>query len=292
MKKTIIIIILAVTTVSVQINCQKDRKVYDHNLRSLVDAERAFAQLSADTGMASAFTQWLADEAIVFRPEPVNGKERYANSPDVPGMLIWRPEFADVSAAGDLGYTSGPYEFRGEGADHPVDGYGHYVSIWKRREDSSWRVLIDVGIAHAAPDYQLADTVLLVSNPGPTHFTSSSPDTSLLRQPEQTFSDSASTVGYYQALENFASPAVRIYREDYFPFIGIKEVNAEIDGPQIWNPLSSGIAASGDLGYSYGIARSNSEEAESGNRSYLRIWKMQSDDSWKLVLEITNPIPD
>jgi ketosteroid isomerase-like protein len=290
-KKAIIITILAVATVSIKINCQKDRKVYDQNLQSLVDSERSFAKLSADTGMASAFTYWLADEAIVFRPEPVRGKERYASSPDVPGMLIWQPEFADVSKAGDLGYTSGPYEFRREGAAHPADGYGHYVSIWKRREDDSWRVLIDAGISHTAPDYQLADTVMLVSNPEPTCFTSSSPDTTLLHQLDQAFSDSARVTGYYQALENFASAAVRIYRENYFPFFGIPGVKTKIDGPLIWNPLSSESAASDDLGYSYGIARRNPEKSESENSSYLRIWKREADDTWKLVLEITNPIP-
>lgn len=292
MNKTIIFIILVVTLISVLINCQKDRKVYYHNLQSLIEAERSFAQLSADTGMASAFTYWLTDDAIVFRPEPVKGKERYASSPDVPGMLIWQPEFADVSAAGDLGYTSGPYEFRREGASHPVDGYGHYVSIWQKQADHSWKVLIDVGISHPAPNYQLTDTVLTVSPPEPISFTRSSGDTSLLRQLDHSFSDSARVLGYRQTLENFASSEVRIYRETHFPFVGVQKVNEEIDGPISWNPLSSGIASSGDLGYTYGIANSGPEETELEKASYLRIWKREADDDWKLVLEITNPIPE
>ena len=291
MNKTILIIFLLVATICVFISCQKDRKAYHHNLQSLIEAERSFAQLSADTGMASAFTYWLANDAIVFRPEPVKGKERYASSPNVPGMLIWQPEFADVSAAGDLGYTSGPYEFRRKGTGHPVNGYGHYVSIWQKQADHSWKVLIDVGISHPSPAYQLTDTVLMVTNPKPMNFTRSPGDSSLLRQMEHGFSDSARLAGYRQALENFASSEVRIYRETYFPFVGVQKVNEEINGPISWNLLSSGISVSGDLGYTYGLTSRNPEEAESEKRSYLRIWKRQTDDDWKLVLEITNPIP-
>lgn len=292
MKKTKIILFLVVFTVSIQINCQQNRKAYDQNLQSLIESERAFAQLSADTGMACAFTHWLAAEAVVFRPEPVRGKERYTSSPDVPGMLIWQPEFVDVSAAGDLGYTSGPYEYRGKGAGHPVDGYGHYVSIWKRQADGSWKVLIDVGISHQAIAYQLTDTLLTVSNPEPLNMTNTTGDTFLFHQLDQAFSDSASTTGYYQALENFASPVVRIYRENYFPFVGMPAVIMEIDGPLIWNSISSEIAASGDLGYSYGIASSGAEDGSVKKSSYLRIWKRKSDASWNLVLEITNTIPE
>jgi ketosteroid isomerase-like protein len=236
MNKTILIIILVVATICVFISCQKDRKAYYYNLQSLIEAERSFAQLSADTGMASAFSYWLANDAIVFRPEPVKGKERYAGSPNVPGMLIWQPEFADVSVAGDLGYTSGPYEFRREGADHPMDGYGHYVSIWQKQADHSWKVLIDVGISHPSPAYQLTDTVLIVTNPKPMNFTRSFGDTSLLRQLDNSFSDSARVAGYRQALEKFATAEVRIYRENYFPFEGVQEVNKETDGilfPQV-----------------------------------------------------------
>ena len=290
-KKTVGVI-LAVSLSTVYFNCQNDRNAYYHNLQSLIEAERSFARLSADSGMRSAFTHWLVNGAIVFRPEPVLGKERYSNSPDIPGMLIWQPVFADISGAGDLGYTSGPYEFRKGGAEHPGDGYGHFVSIWQKQADNSWKVIIDVGISHPAPAYYLDDTVLVVSHPDPIYLTSLSSDTSLLLQLDGNFSNTASIAGYHQALENFASSDIRIYRENYVPFIGIKEIKENISGPSMWHPLSAGIAASGDLGYTYGIASSDSLESGFKKSSYLRIWKRQADDSWKLVLEITNPIPN
>jgi ketosteroid isomerase-like protein len=292
MNNTTIRIILVIIIFASLVNCRNGQNAYYQNLQGLIEAERAFARLSGESGMRSAFTTWLADEAIVFRPQPVKGKERYANSPDIPGMLIWQPLFADVSTAGDLGYTSGPYEFRREGEGHPVDGYGHYVSIWKKQAASSWKVIIDVGISHPTPNLRLQDTVLVVSNPKMIKFNVSFPDTSALLQLDNAFSDSATTAGYRQALENFASSAIRIYRENYFPFLGTTGIDKEVDGPTMWRPISAGIASSGDLGYTYGIASGGSEGLESEKGSYLRIWKIQADGSWKLVLEITNPMSD
>jgi ketosteroid isomerase-like protein len=282
--------IALVILITVLLNCQGNQNIYYQNLQSLVEAERSFARLSADTGMKTAFMTWLADDAIVFRPEPVRGRERYANSPDIPGMLIWQPVYADISAAGDLGYTSGPYEYRQEGANHPADGYGHYVSIWKKQLDGSWKVLIDVGISHSTFDYDLRNTTLAVSNPKPKSITSASAYTFSLSQLDVAFSNTARAAGYHKALKEHSSSAVRIYREKDFPFIGTDAAEEEIKGTSDWSPISSEVSKSGDLGYTYGIA--GARDTTSIKSSYLRIWKRETGGSWKLALEITNPIPE
>ena len=67
-------------------------------------------------------------------------------------ILIWRPVFADVSYGGDMGYTTGPYEYRDIGSDLIPSGYGHYVSMWKKLENGNWRVIFDAGIQYEGPD--------------------------------------------------------------------------------------------------------------------------------------------
>jgi len=291
MRRTIFRIFPLLILTTILYNCQDEQNSYYQNLQSLIEAERAFALVSADTGMKTAFTTWLADDAILFRPEPVRGKERYAKSPDIPGMLIWQPEFADISAAGDLGYTSGPYEFRREGSGHPADGYGHYVSLWKMQLDRSWKVLIDVGISHPAFDFDLQDAILEVSNPKPKSIIGASPYTFSLAQLDVKFSNTAGVAGYHQALKNYSISDVRIYREGKLPFLGIDALGEEVQGSTDWSPISSEVSRSGDMGYTYGIASSGRRETESKKSSYLRIWKRVAGGSWKLVLEITNPIP-
>src|SRR5512134_2869671 len=101
------------------------------DLVSLVAAEWAFADSSPQLGTRGAFLAHLADDAILFRPRPVRGKEWLTAQPARPGLLTWYPMLAAISRAGDLGYTSGPWEFRPNGpADAPV-AYGFFTSLWR-----------------------------------------------------------------------------------------------------------------------------------------------------------------
>src|SRR6266853_1859465 len=82
------------------------------NLRSeldaLIETERAFARLSVAKGTRDAFLANLSDESVLFRPEPVPGKSWMEKSAPATAQLDWQPEFADISRAADLGYTTGP----------------------------------------------------------------------------------------------------------------------------------------------------------------------------------------
>src|SRR3712207_3032360 len=118
------------------------------SLRSLVEAERAFASLSEAKGVKESFVANLADDGILFRPRPVAGKKWMEERPARPGVLTWRPAFADVARADDMGYTAGPWEFRPQTLkDKPV-AFGHFVTVWKRQADGRWKVAVDLGIGH------------------------------------------------------------------------------------------------------------------------------------------------
>ena len=48
--------------------------------------------------------------------------------------FTWEPVFADVSRAGDLGYTIGEYLFTSlDSAGNEISGRGYYVTIWKKQ---------------------------------------------------------------------------------------------------------------------------------------------------------------
>ena len=130
------------------------------DLNSLVEAERSFSAMSAAQGISRAFLTYFADDAIGFRPTPIKARKYYEDNPDIPGLLIWRPVFADVSAAGDMGYTTGPWELRKENLSKVPVGYGHYVSVWKKQEDGTWRVALDVGNEYEGPDTTVTELIL------------------------------------------------------------------------------------------------------------------------------------
>lgn len=55
-------------------------------------------------------------------------------------------------AAGDLGYTTGPWVLSDKTDAKKPPAHGQFVSIWKRDPGGDWRVAIDLGIVHARPD--------------------------------------------------------------------------------------------------------------------------------------------
>jgi ketosteroid isomerase-like protein len=76
----------------------------------------------------------------------------------IPGFsLRWTPVRADVSAAGDVGYTVGTYEASMNGATEK----GKYVAVWKKQSDGTWKVKEDIFNADAMPAAAPGKPVLL-----------------------------------------------------------------------------------------------------------------------------------
>jgi ketosteroid isomerase-like protein len=62
-----------------------------------------------------------------------------------------------------------------------------------------------------------------------------------------------------------------------------------------WTPVKADMAASGDLGYTYGnyVFKSRSKEGkiETNYGKYMSVWKKQKDGSWKVVVDMGNSSP-
>ena len=265
-------------------------------VKSLVNAERAFSRASIENGMRSAFLEYLTADAIIFRPRPVEGRRWYEERENPAGTLRWEPVFAVSAAAGDMGWTTGPWEFEAEGAGGPSVTYGHYVSVWKKQPSGAWRVVIDGGIVHPSPATSVAEATLdgyrrLAA------FSETRPDLgaerALLLTWDHSFSTATTEDGFRAAFTHFASADVRVYRMGGLPLVGKGGAAAGLTGAQLpasWEPMAADVSESGDLGYTYGVAKAEAEGAEDAS-SYLRIWQREPGGDWLLALEITNPIP-
>jgi hypothetical protein len=103
---------------------------FPHALIPVVEAEHIFALYCGAKGMKAAFLSFAAPDAVVFRRGPVNAIEAWTQTNPAPtGLLLWWPTYADVSRAGDLGYTTGPYEFRENETDKTPAGTGHFATL-------------------------------------------------------------------------------------------------------------------------------------------------------------------
>ncbi|MCA1633815.1 MAG: nuclear transport factor 2 family protein [Acidobacteria bacterium] len=131
---------------------QKKDATTTTELRALVETERAFSRASTEKGMKGAFLSFAADDGLLFRRTAVNAKELWRQTTPAPtGLLTWQPAYADISRAGDLGYTTGPWEFRAKPTDRDAAGHGHFVTVWRRQADGTFKFALDIGTSHPAP---------------------------------------------------------------------------------------------------------------------------------------------
>jgi len=257
-------------------------------VRSLIAAERAFARHSERAGTKESFEANLGADGILFRPGPVNGLQWFRNQTAQPGYLSWEPEVAAISASGDMGYTTGPFEFRAKGKSDTVSRAGHYVTVWKRDSTGTWKMALDIGTSHRhMPRPSDAEgSVIAIAAP-------------LGSDARQAIISRDSVLGktggapQRDVLLAAMAPDARLHREGAVPALGIDAVRAELigdDRPYHAKPLGAGVSRAGDFGYSYGeyeLVATFTRPAERG--FYLRLWRPGENASWQIILDLAQP---
>jgi ketosteroid isomerase-like protein len=257
--------------------------------REIARIDREFSDLSIEKGMPAACLAYFADDGIAFAPKAVNGKKYWGAHKEFPGTLVWEPAFAAVSSAGDLGYTTGPWELKKKNGAGSA-GFGNYVTVWRKRGD--WKIALDVGIDNSQPNGPPPPLQALPPDAVVAQRSAAEGRRSY-RKTEQTFFERArEDIG--KAVIDFAAPELRILRDKSFPAVGISAAqvllgseHGKVDRKVVGTTLSS----SSDLSYTYG----NYSE-ERGNMSslgiYLMIWRVDLNGDWKLVLDLQKKVPE
>lgn len=115
----------------------------------LKDIDIQFSEYSRTHGYQEAFVHFAAKDAVLLKNKmfPIEGVNEiegfYAQRPDT-NQLVWKPLFAKISEAGDLGYTYGTWEYFLKGEDTAASE-GCYVTIWEKQVDGSWKFVLDTG---------------------------------------------------------------------------------------------------------------------------------------------------
>ena len=274
-------------------------KRFPRALAPVVEAEHAFAQRSIDQGMKPAFLAYAApDGVVVNRRGLVNAIETWSQRNPAPeGLLTWWPTYADVSRAGDMGWTTGPYEFRAQPTDEKAADTGHFFTVWRKQADGAWKWVLDLGTPHPAP--ATTETVLRYPSipaavPAPQPADAEEARASLAAA-ERSLSEESASKGMRSALLARADESLRLHRHGTYPVVGrdwvAKALKAQ--GELItWKPLKIDSAASGDLGCAYGsydLRMRVSEEQPAERGHYARVWKRQRGGPWRIVLNVTSP---
>ncbi len=266
-------------------------------LESLIAAERSFARTAERAGVREAFIAYLADDGVLFRPRPVNAQAYLRDQAPTPGTLSWQPALVDVAHSDDLGFSTGPWEYRREPGAEPV-AYGQFFSIWKRQTDGSWRVALDHGTSNPRPDSIPDEVKTPTPPPYSDEWAASAGGGAAARdrllEIDRTFSATSAARGFFHALTSYASADIRALRNGRPPLAGVdelRELAVERNGRLTWTPQDGGVSLSGDVGYTYGEYRYISPADGSEETGvYVRAWRRVSDESWRVVVDLMTPL--
>lgn len=136
------LLFILISCQSIDIEAEKEK---------LLQTDKEFAKFSVDNSAATAFNQYLTEDALELPAgrNPIEGREnifKLMNEGQDTYTLDWSPQFADVSISGELGYTWGYYTLTYKDEDGKEQrNYGKYLNIWKKQLNGEWKVSVDMG---------------------------------------------------------------------------------------------------------------------------------------------------
>ncbi|WP_353721203.1 nuclear transport factor 2 family protein [Dyadobacter sp. 676] len=265
----------------------------DPDVVLLIAEEKAFAAKAEETDVPTAFLAYLDSAGVIFNGEgAVNGIAQYSKAPKGGKELLkWYPLIAQVSRSGDIGFTSGPFQFIAERGQDPA-GSGYFFSVWKKNAAGKFKVMLDGGVIHS-PDRNHKEAFRIDPEPqqetdydyiSPVSFAKE--DNLAPWKAEDAFSVAAGKDAG-QAYKQFLAEDVVLLRSDS-PF---GKTRTEALGTLARQQIQSyqfirsgqGISTAGDLAYCFGKATAvkNGKPVEG---FFTRVWQHRP-EGWKIVAE-------
>lgn len=259
--------------------------------QELFEAERAFVRLAAEKGFRDSFYTYFADDGVAFNPHPFRVRTALAGSPPSPGPMgaTWAPVYGDISAAGDLGWDTGPLVF--EGRNGQPDKNGMFFSVWKRQADGSFKVVLDVGGDTPAAVVPMDEPAHSSWQSGAAASDAAVAKAGLLAA-EKSFIAAAAVESLGRAYGSRLSDEARVHRPGAMPVTGRVALgewaNTQAEKYRS-ETLFADVAASGDIGYSWGSYEKAGESPDAGY--YARVWKRDAKGDWRIVMDTVSPVP-
>lgn len=256
------------------------------NLKKLIETEKVFAQTSLDNGTKNAFLNFLGKDAIVFeKGNALNGLEYWQKS-DFKNLLTWQPNFAEIAVSEELGYTLGNFQVHNLTAEDKPLSFGSFLTLWKKQSDGSWKVAVDFNVNH--PEINAISASIRESYA--TFKPYELKNTSVLAERMVFMNDFFYWKNAKSSLNPFEphlSQDIKLYRNNLLPIVGKEAARNYLKKTYnkaiVYTGLKAIPSQAGDLVCVYGVISGNGKTGE-----YIRIWKQESKDIWKIVVEMVN----
>ncbi|MEO5511671.1 MAG: hypothetical protein ABIS27_13650 [Longimicrobiales bacterium] len=264
-----------------------DAQTRAKNLAAVISTDRAFNKLSTDSAPQLAFDRYLTADAWLFRPRAIRALEFRRKHP-LPKALIltWSPEFADVSRAGDLAYTTGGWASASRRQD-TQELFGQYLTIWMKQKDGRWLGVFNGSVRTPGPEGK-PPTLHSPAQPS-AYVGKQSPmvEKNNLIAADNSFSNIARQRGYAAALRPIAHADIRTLRHT-FHAIGIDSIQVTHSGARVtmWMPVEAVTAVSGDMGYTRGSYVISRPDQSNEGGDYMRVWRRDRNGVWRVIIDI------
>jgi hypothetical protein len=247
---------------------------------NLIKAEKDFAAYSVAHSTKEAFQQFIDSNSIMFdNGKAVKAIEFWEKREKNSGVLNWRPQYAEISASEDFGYTTGPWTFQPTKSDTVV-ARGQYITVWHINKNGEWKFLVDLGVSNT-PANTIGD-VRIIDAPKQEENKKAIPHISPLVTAENSFN---------KLFENKKSKAYKTWlsrqsilnRHGSLPAVTSAERQSIIDSTPAglkYTMNGWGISQVPDMGYTYGTTVINDK-----TENYLRIWRREK-NGWKIAVEV------
>ncbi len=265
-------------------------------LKKMIETEKGFAQTSLDKGTKNAFLEFLGKDAIVFNNgTALNGLE-YWQKLDFKNLITWQPTFAEIAISEELGYTLGNFQVHNltaagvpaagtPGGDKPLS-HGSFFTLWKKQTDGNWKVMVDFGVNHPEINAILPSIRESYATFKPYELK----NTSVLAERMVFMNDFFYWKNAKTSLNPFEphlSQDIKLYRNNLLPIVGREAAKNYLkktyDKSIVYTGLKAIPSQAGDLVCVYGVISGKGKTGE-----YVRIWKQESKDMWKIVVEMVN----
>jgi ketosteroid isomerase-like protein len=246
------------------------------SVQDVVNAEKAFAAFAQTNNTRDAFLNFMDADGLVFsNGAPQNAIESWKSKPAGPAKLLWEPAFAGIAASGDIGFTTGPWQFKKTMRDTALAS-GVFTSVWRKNTNGEWKNIVDMGYALAKPAYK--NPQIKISK----IIAASDKQTTDPIAIDQHYIDAYNKNGK-TALADVLLPDSWLNMNALLPFTTAAqhtEAIAAIPDGLIMKPLGGGLSKAGDVAYVYGSVNYKTDK-----ENYLRVWQ-QTPAGWKVVLQV------
>ena len=255
--------------------------------QKIYETERAFEKTVAEKGMRAGFLEYMAPVSVMFVPEAANAIETWKARPATPAALTWNPILIDVSSNELLAYSVGNSIFKPKGKDDTTEYHGHYLSVWSRQPDGSYRAVLDTGINHEKPATIPTTWKSPTAVPGTGKERKTFAADASLR-----FYEMVESVGAAKAYKAFLADDAILMRDGKQPFFGKKSALDHLEDQQ--HPVKfakrKSFLESADLAYVYNLyAKVDKADKEVERGNFVQVWK-RIGGRWMIVLDAFIPI--